>query len=128
MEYRKTFYYNKNNKDNIALNNKILQNMKNSSSGINVNKYMNRTMNKNFIMKGNNLIKSNINKNIKNNNDLLNQKYIKNKIDQLFAANRNYDIIKNSKKNLSRNINNMNNIYKSQSIKFKTSEINKYNY
>jgi hypothetical protein len=106
----------------------MLQNIKNSSSGIhvNINNNKNKTMNKKLIFNGNKLLGNN-NKYI-NNNDIISQKYIRNKNGQLFDINRNYYIIKKSKKNMSRNINNLNDIYNSKSIKFRTSEINKYNY
>ena len=123
-----TFDYIKNNKDNVIISENMLQNIKNSSSGIhvNINNNKNKTMNKKLIFNGNKLLGNN-NKYI-NNNDIISQKYIRNKNGQLFDINRNYYIIKKSKKNMSRNINNLNDIYNSKSIKFRTSEINKYNY
>ena len=137
-EQNKDIKYNDKNSSNSnnlkeKANNKIIYNMKNYSSGINMNNYlnnnnMNKTIYKKIIFDGNNLYtKKYINNIVKNNNDFISQKDIRKKTIQLFNLNKNPNIIK-SKKNLSRNINNLNYIYNFKSYKFKTSsEINKNN-
>ena len=114
-------------------NNEIVPNMKNCYSGLIMNNYMNKTLNKKIYIDGNNLsLKNNIinkEKNIKiPSNSLVSQKYIRKKISQLFSFNHNFNLNQNIRNNLSRNINNnMNNIYNSQTTKFKTSEIKNIN-
>ena len=118
--------YKDNNINNIILKkeNNIIRNMKNFSSGLNVNNNMNKTMNKKLIINGNSIPinkfgnKNDVNIN-KINNDLLSHKYYRKKIHQIFDYNQNMSI-KNKKKSISRNFNNMNNIYNSQNIKFRT--------
>ena len=137
FDYGKTFdYKDMKSKGNININNfidqgknnKALYNMKNCSSGINMNNYTKKSVNKKIVINGNllyvkNYMNNNNNneKNFKNNNDLMSQKYIRKKINHLFSVGPNINIVKNRKKNLSRNINNINNIYNSQIVKFKTS-------
>ena len=150
-EYKKNFEFKKdndykgkyiNNFFDSANDNKI-DYLKNSNSGMNMNKYINGTTNKKRHLFCNNLsVKNNLNINdkiLKNNkNDSLFQKYIKKRISQLSIFNNNNlgDIGKNISKNMSRNIKNMSNNYNynytTQNLKFKTSSgikyINKYNF
>lgn len=107
--------------------NKITNKLKNSSSELNINKHMTKTMNNKRSFQGNNLsAKKDIN--ISSNNDLFKQKYIKKNINQIRIYNQINNLGKNSHKNLSRNINNMKSLYNAQSIKFITSsEINDLN-
>ena len=139
FDYGKTFdYKDMKSKGNININNinnfidqgnnnKALYNMKNCSSRINMNNYTKKSVNKKIVINGNllygkNFMNNNNNeKNFKNNNDLMSQKYIRKKINHLFSVGPSTNIVKNRKKNLSRNINNINNIYNSQIVKFKTS-------
>ena len=139
FDYGKTFdYKDMKSKGNININNinnfidqgnnnKALYNMKNCSSRINMNNYTKKSVNKKIVINENLLyVKNYMNnnndeKNFKNNNDLMSQKYIRKKINHLFSVGPNINIVKNRKKNLSRNINNINNIYNSQIVKFKTS-------
>ena len=121
--------------------------LKDSNSGMNMNKYINGAMNNkryvfcnNLSMKNNLNLNLNINdKNLKNiKNDSLFQKYIKKRISQLSIFNNNNlgDIGRNINKNMSRNMksmsNNYNYNYTTQNLKFKTSSgikyINKYNF
>lgn len=135
ISYGKTFDFNKDmnyKEKNInsffnQTNNKGINNLKNCSSGINMNNYMNKTMSRNRYICGNNLsaknnIKINNEKFLKGSNkDLISQKYIRKKINQLFNFNQSMNKNINKKKNLSRNINNMNNNYDTQNYKYKTS-------
>ena len=135
ISYGKTFDFNKemNYKEkNInsffnQTDNKGINNLKNCSSGINMNNYMNKTMSRNRYLYGNNLsaknnIKINNEKFLKSSNkDLISQKYIRKKINQLFNFNQSINKNINKKKNMSRNINNMNNNYDTHNYKYKTS-------
>ena len=151
-EYKKPFEFKKdndyrgkyiNNFFDSANDNKI-DYLKNSNSGMNMNKYINGNMNNKRYLFCNNLsMKNNLNindKNLKNTkNDSLFQKYIKKRISQLSIFNNNNnmgDFGRNISKNMSRNIksmsNNYNYNYTTQNLKFKTSSgikyINKYNF
>ena len=150
-EYRNTFELKKDNDykgkyiNNFfdSINDNKIDYLKNSNSGMNMNKYINGTMNnKRYLFYNNLSVKNNLNindKNLKNNkNDSLFQKYIKKRISQISIFNNNNmgDDGRNITKNMSRNIKNMSNNYNynytTQNLKFKTSSgikyINKYNF
>ena len=149
-EYKKEFEFKKDNDykgksiNNFfgSTNDNKIDYLKNSNSGMNMNKYINGTMNNKRYLFCNNLsMKNNLNindKNLKNaKNDSLFQKYIKKRISQLSIFNNNNnmgDAGRNINKNMSRNIksmsNNYNYNYTTQNLKFQTSYgikyINKY--
>ena len=151
-EYKKEFEFKKDNDykgksiNNFfgSTNDNKIDYLKNSNSGMNMNKYINGTMNNKRYLFCNNLsMKNNLNindKNLKNaKNDSLFQKYIKKRISQLSIFNNNNnmgDAGRNINKNMSRNIksmsNNYNYNYTTQNLKFQTSYgikyINKYNF
>ena len=151
-EYKKEFEFKKDNDykgksiNNFfgSTNDNKIDYLKNSNSGMNMNKYINGTMNNKRYLFCNNLsMKNNLNindKNLKNaKNDSLFQKYIKKRISQLSIFNNNNnmgDAGRNINKNISRNIksmsNNYNYNYTTQNLKFQTSYgikyINKYNF
>ena len=151
-EYKKEFEFKKDNDykgksiNNFfgSTNDNKIDYLKNSNSGMNMNKYINGTMNNKRYLFCNNLsMKNNLNindKNLKNTkNDSLFQKYIKKRISQLSIFNNNNnmgDAGRNINKNMSRNIksmsNNYNYNYTTQNLKFQTSYgikyINKYNF
>ena len=150
-EYKNTFELKKDNdykgkyKNNFfdSANDNKIDYLKNSNSGMNMNKYINGTMNNKRYLFCNNLsVKNNLcinDKNLKNNkNDSLFQKFIKKRTSQISIFNNNNmgDDGRNISKNMSRNIKNMSNNYNynytTQNLKFKTYSgikyINKYNF
>ena len=153
-EYKNTFELKKDNDykgkyiNNFfdSTNDNKIDYIKNSNSGMNMNKYLNgingTINNKRYLFYNNLSVKNNLNindKNLKNNkNDSLFQKYIKKRISQISIFNNNNmgDDGRNKSKNISRNIKNMSNNYNynytTQNFKFKTSSgikyINKYNF
>lgn len=150
-EYKKTFEYKKDNDYKGKYINNFFDSiseykmnyLKNSNSGMNMNKYINGVNNNKRYLFANNLsVKNNLNineKNYKNSkNDSLFQKYIKKRISQLSIFNNNNNIgdfgEKNFSKNMSRNIKSRSNNYNftTQNFKIKTSSgikyINKYNF
>ena len=132
LELNKGMIFKEKNINNCFIHpeNKKLNFLKNCSSGINVNNYINKSISRNKYLNGNNLsLRNNINiggekhlKDSKKNS----QKIINKKINDFFNLNQRITESTGKKKFLSRNINSINNNYISQYFKYKTSEINDF--
>jgi hypothetical protein len=132
LEFNKDMIYKENNNNNFLNHpeNNTLNSLKNCSSGINMNNYINKTISRNKYINGNNLsLRTNININEKQLKDSkkISQKKIKNNINELFNFNQRINKNIGKKNAISRNINGLNNNYLSQYLKYKTSDANDFN-
>jgi hypothetical protein len=132
LEFNKDMIFKENNNNNFLNHpeNNTLNSLKNCSSGINMNNYINKTISRNKYINGNNLsLRTNININEKQLKDSkkISQKKIKNNINELFNFNQRINKNIGKKNAISRNINGLNNNYLSQYFKYKTSDVNDFN-